>query len=664
MRHSIGLFWRTARFEILAGIAISAGFTFAALLLAGRMEAIIADACGAPPPCPSQAYLTEDWINLDVNLAGPLLFAASGLALVFGLLFGPALVGGELERGRLHLVWSLTGSRRRWLLWRAAPVAAFVVLLALGPAVAASALERVHAANLDPAQSFHDFGYRGPLLVVDALAVFGLGLAVGTAVGRALPALFITAGLAIALFGLAAAVRIDWLPREIVPREVVAETVPEEPLLFGEGFQLPDGRLLTYSESAPLRPPEAQQIDTPAYATWLGSSGWTRVAIGIRGGEVGAIELREGLATLVVALGALGVALVVVRRRRPFPAAGLDLRPLRAATLEGAAKRAPRWRRSPVWQSVRMAAKVGRPEVLAASGAALVVTAISAAMVVAFAQARIAGSCVTGDCLGPSGLWFNTLTDFESAWVYTPEATLPFVVGIVLGAPLVAREFEAGTGRFTWALSGSRSGWLLWRLAPVLLLVVGLMIPVALLGQAEWRQSILLDPWSTLPYYWLRGPTVIFRAVAAFGLALLAGVVTRRILPALIVSAFAALLLYNALDIAAELPLWAAPVAIPITTPELEQGSMGAGPGVAQIAPDGSVHLEADLRKANGFPARGDDEAFLAWLEANGYQDANLVVPGTAYWQVVGREGAVLLAGAAGAVVTTALILRRRRPKG
>lgn len=102
-------------------------------------------------------------------------------------------------------------------------------------------------------------------------------------------------------------------------------------------------------------------------------------------------------------------------------------------------------------------------------------------------------------------------------------------------------------------------------------------------------------------------------------------------------------------------------MAVPITSPQLQEGSIGVGPGVAQIAPDGTIHLDADLRRENGFPATGDDDAYGAWLTANGYQDANLVIPGSAYWEVAGKEAVATLLVFVLSIGTSALLVNRVR---
>ncbi len=327
MTRSVQLFWRTARFEIAAGIGLSAALTLGMLAVAAQLDAIRAGQCPGLRTCE-----VVDFYNLSQSFGSPLLFAASLIPIVIGLLYGPALVARELERRSAPLAWSLTASRVRWLAWRVWPAALLVVLLLVGPALAGDRLEAAIYPQFDPSQSFYDVGSRGILVVVRGLVAFGLGLAAGVVLGRTLPALLLAGGLCLVGLALAANVRPYWLPREAVDRAEVDQETQAVPLAFGEGFELPDGTQLTFDESAPLRPPEAQVIDSPGYALWLFHVGWHRVFLGISGVHYPEVEAREAAATGGVALLAGLLALVAVRRRRPAPGIGLELDARRSIT--------------------------------------------------------------------------------------------------------------------------------------------------------------------------------------------------------------------------------------------------------------------------------------------------------------------------------------------
>ena len=67
----------------------------------------------------------------------------------------------------------------------------------------------------------------------------------------------------------------------------------------------------------------------------------------------------------------------------------------------------------------------------------------------------------------------------------------PFAVGILLGAPLVAREIDGRTAQLAWTMSRSRTRWLVGRIGfPVVVAVVSL-------GPLAWTSEVaaaLLDP--------------------------------------------------------------------------------------------------------------------------------------------------------------------------
>ena len=54
----------------------------------------------------------------------------------------------------------------------------------------------------------------------------------------------------------------------------------------------------------------------------------------------------------------------------------------------------------------------------------------------------------------------------------------PILAGIIVGAPLVAREIEQGTAPLSWSLSGPRRRWLLGKVLAGILLLVPVMLAV------------------------------------------------------------------------------------------------------------------------------------------------------------------------------------------
>lgn len=113
----------------------------------------------------------------------------------------------------------------------------------------------------------------------------------------------------------------------------------------------------------------------------------------------------------------------------------------------------------------------------------------------------------------------------------------PFVVGIVLGAPLVASEIEGRTAPLAWMLSRSRTRWLIGR---AVFVVAVSAICLALLAWGSEMVAALLDPERNLArdfnFAEARGPILIARGFGVVALAVLIGAIIGRLLPALLAS--------------------------------------------------------------------------------------------------------------------------------
>lgn len=114
---------------------------------------------------------------------------------------------------------------------------------------------------------------------------------------------------------------------------------------------------------------------------------------------------------------------------------------------------------------------------------------------------------------------------------------LPAIVGMFWGAPLVAREFEAGTYRLTWNQSVTRTRWLM-----VKLLGVGLasVLTAGLLSLAVTWWASPIDKASMnrfLPQVFAaRGIAPVGYAAFAFVLGVAVGAIVRRTVPAMAIT--------------------------------------------------------------------------------------------------------------------------------
>ena len=207
MLSRIWLTLKQHRFETIAVTIVGVGLTLAALIEAFRLNSL-----NVPLTClqtyqggfadPSQGPITAAQAHcnelaksffdtkgsLDMNLVQLLLLFAPLLA---GIVVGAPLVAREIEQGTAPLSWALSGSRRRWLLGK---VLAGVVLLAplmLAVGLAANVLEGALNPGLDPYASFSNYLGRGVIDVFWALAAFAGTLALGSLLGRTMPAVVV-----------------------------------------------------------------------------------------------------------------------------------------------------------------------------------------------------------------------------------------------------------------------------------------------------------------------------------------------------------------------------------------------------------------------------------------------------------------------------------------
>jgi hypothetical protein len=120
-----------------------------------------------------------------------------------------------------------------------------------------------------------------------------------------------------------------------------------------------------------------------------------------------------------------------------------------------------------------------RQDRMALTGTAILFTACAVPLCISGLRLQSAhDALVRAGCLRPStnpgmvsrcgALWNH----YSVGYVFTSNintvaialAVLPVLVGVFVGAPLLAREFEAGTGKFAWTQGVSRGRWLAGKL--------------------------------------------------------------------------------------------------------------------------------------------------------------------------------------------------------
>jgi ABC-type transport system involved in multi-copper enzyme maturation permease subunit len=112
----------------------------------------------------------------------------------------------------------------------------------------------------------------------------------------------------------------------------------------------------------------------------------------------------------------------------------------------------------------------------------------------------------------------------------------PGLLGVVIGAPLIARELEFGTWRLAWSQSVTRTRWLVVKLS----LVTGgvIVFGAAITAVITWYRA----PMDRLTGHFIQnaydyeGLVLTAYILCAFGFAVLAGLLIRRSIPAMIVA--------------------------------------------------------------------------------------------------------------------------------
>ncbi len=110
------------------------------------------------------------------------------------------------------------------------------------------------------------------------------------------------------------------------------------------------------------------------------------------------------------------------------------------------------------------------------------------------------------------------------------------LIGAFVGAPVLARELDTGTYRFTWTQGFGRARWTTATLAPLALTLA--IMTGALGGLFSWCYGPQIDGQYALSplaatTFDLRGVTLAAWTLVAFALGVVAGVLIRRVVPAI-----------------------------------------------------------------------------------------------------------------------------------
>jgi hypothetical protein len=236
---------------------------------------------------------------------------------------------------------------------------------------------------------------------------------------------------------------------------------------------------------------------------------------------------------------------------------------------------------------------------------------------------------------------------------------VPALIGAFAGAPVLAREMETGTFRFAWTQGFGRWRWALAKL--VLLAVVVTAAAGAFTVLFSWYAQPFFAAGYTIPFatdlFDLLGVAFAGWTLAAFAIGVLAGMLLRRVVPAIA----ATLAVYAGLALTTALWLREHYMAAPLTTKLNLPGSawvvsqwytfggkfaFGArGSGIANALQHLCPHF-------NGSPAQ--------CLTQHGYTAWSSYQPGSRFWPFQWIEGDWLLALSVLLIAAAVWLVRRR----
>jgi ABC-type transport system involved in multi-copper enzyme maturation permease subunit len=248
----------------------------------------------------------------------------------------------------------------------------------------------------------------------------------------------------------------------------------------------------------------------------------------------------------------------------------------------------------------------------------------------------------------------------------------PFGMGVLLGAPLVAREIDSGTAQLAWSLGRSRIGWLLRRIAFIALIVVVLLAVLAFTSELL-AAALAPDRDLALDFTWFgrRGWLIVARGFGALMIGMIIGAVIGRVLPAILAAVLVIALAFSGISLAMD--QWHRVEAIaqrfmssPSDQAQLDQGALAVDYGIEMR--DGELVSYGDLYR-RGITTQISDEQGRSYASEADYEagkfigyDVQMVIPGKRYPELVAREG--VISGAVGLIALglTGAVVRRRRP--
>jgi hypothetical protein len=242
------LSFRLNRWEVLASVAGVALLSAAMLFFTWQLRTLAAanPQCLDPMTYVASCELSPQAFYELSSKAEWLSYLAWVAPFGMGLLLGVPLVSREVEQKTAGVAWTLSRSRTTWLVRRAAFLILVLVVLLVVVAVMGEILAAAEMPTRHLDRDFAWYGRRGGLIVVRGLASFGIGVLVGTWLGRVMPALLVGIAATVLIFSGISLGMDRWLEGDAI---VTAYGSPDEGGRYmGQRVLLPNGELIDYGE--------------------------------------------------------------------------------------------------------------------------------------------------------------------------------------------------------------------------------------------------------------------------------------------------------------------------------------------------------------------------------------------------------------------------------